>query len=74
MPDGWLEACRISENRLRDITPIDAINASMCLETECPAAQVLDMTTPFGTTRMVYCIFSKCIHRYPTKKEMRLMK
>jgi len=74
LPEGWVRACELAEDRLKNYTPIDPINATYCLSTECPAAKVLDAYTQFGQTRIVYCMFSRCLKRYPTRKEMRFFK
>ena len=74
LPEGWVEACGVAEDRLKNFTPIEPINASFCLEQDCPAAKVLDIVTPFGQNRMVYCMFSKCLRRYPSKKELKYLK
>ena len=74
LPDNWGEACRASEARMKDRTPIDPINAIFCLENDCPAAQCITLPTPYGLQTLLYCQFSKCIHRFPSKKEMKYLK
>lgn len=74
LPDEWVAACHISENRMRDETPIDNIRLSFCLAHECPAAKMEVRETPFGEVVMVNCMFSKCFRRYPSKKELKCFK
>ena len=75
LPDGWMKACEVSENRLRDFTQIEPINPMLCLSTECPAAKIFDTMTPSGVfVRVVNCQFSKCIRRYPEKRDLKYMK
>lgn len=74
LPDRWQEACQCSENRLKDYIPIEAINPTLCIETSCPAAKVLQTLVPGGMVVQVFCIFSRCIHRLPEKKDLRFMK
>ncbi len=74
MPDGWSRACELSEDRLKNYTPINPISAAFCLQQTCPAARILDVDVNGVTIQYVYCQFSKCIRRYPTRKEMGLFK
>ena len=74
LPDNWLEACKKSENRMKDETPIDNIRAAYCINNQCPAAKVMVMEMPFGEMINISCVFSKCVHRYPSKKELKLFK
>jgi len=74
LPDEWVDACHISENRMRDETPIDNIRLSFCMNHSCPAAQMIIHDTPMGEVIQVNCQFSKCIRRYPSKKELKMMK
>jgi hypothetical protein len=74
LPDEWVEAVKISENRMRDETPLEPVFATFCINKDCPAAKVYTNETPFGAMVNILCMFSKCIRRYPSKKELKLMK
>jgi len=74
LPDGWVTACELAEDRLKDHIPIEAINPTLCVETSCPAAKVLQIPISGGMMIQIYCTFSKCIHRLPEKKDLRFMK
>lgn len=74
MPEGWEEACAKSEDRLKDYIPIECINPTLCIETACPAAKVLQTLVPGGMVMQVWCTFSKCVHRLPEKRDLKLMK
>lgn len=74
LPDGWAKACECSEDRLKDYIPIEAINPTLCVESLCPAAKVLQTPIPGGVVVQVFCTFSKCIHRLPEKKDLKYMK
>lgn len=74
MPDGWDIACAKSEERLKDYIPIEAINSTLCFDTNCPAAKVFTTPIPGGMMMQVWCIFSKCVHRLPEKKDLKELK
>jgi len=74
LPDGWIHACEESEARLKDYTPLNPINAQFCLETTCPGAKILVVPTPWGNNVIFGCMFSKCVRRYPSRKELKYMR
>ena len=75
LPDGWIHACEESEAKLKDYTPLNPINAQFCLETVCPGLKILEISTPWENK--IYtcsCMFSKCLKRYPSRRELKYMK